>query len=155
MLTGYADGARKEAEEVAQEPSDMFSVVAQFIERGGDAEATADRVAEWLATRADSWHNARTFAEDDHVTGARYLARRTVVHMLAAGQVAVREDNQSLLLVVPAASLRPILAVDLSVGGQASRVKLLHDDTRLDGMWDVFVVRCTSWNARASRWRTV
>ena len=140
-LTDCADGERKEQEGVPQEPSDMFRVVTQFIEKGGDAHATADRAAEWLATRAEAWHDAHTFREDDSVVGHGLDGEGTGVRALAEGQVGV--DTIHGVVVLSASSLWPVLQVNLVADGQASRLKQLYDDARLSGMWDVFVVWCT------------
>ena len=137
-LTDCGDGERKEAEGAPPEPSNMFSVVARFIEEGGDAQATADRVAEWLATRAEAWHRAHTFRKGDHVVGHGMGGE---VRELAAGQVVVSKKDG--VVVLSASVLWPVLEVDLAAG-QAIQLKQLYDDARLDAMWDVFVVWCTS-----------
>ena len=135
-------GEHKEREGAPQEPSNMFSVVARFIREGGDAQQTADRVAEWLATQAEAWHGTHTFRKGDRVVVPGYRKRATVVRTLAAGQVDVEAGGD--VVVLSAASLQPALEVDLSVNGQASRLQQLHGDARLDDMWDVFIVWCTS-----------
>ena len=134
-----ADGERKEQEEARQEPSDMFRVVARFIKRGGDAQATAARLAEWLATRGKAWRRAHTFRKGDAVAGHGLVhGHGAVLRAAAFGRVV---HSTPLVL---SSSLRPVLEVDFVAKGQAARLKQLHDDARLDGMWSVFVVWCTS-----------